>query len=201
MISIFGYILRRCSSTIVNLISLIINNNFLLSRLLKRQILKSLITSYDLKTFVETGTYLGDTSLYLSRVVKKGSTIEVSKFLYTRAKFRLRKKKNIEVLLGDSVEVLGNILGAINTPCLFYLDGHFSGGISSSAKNYSSPLNLELEIIKSFHFLKGSIIVIDDARELGRTDGYPEINEIERIFENQKFSKIELCDLLIILFN
>lgn len=201
MINFVGYLLRRFLAFIVNLLSLIFKINYFQSRLLKTQILISLVKNYNLKSFVESGTYLGDTSINLSKSVDKLYTIEVSKFLYNLAKFRLRKKRNIELIKGDSAEILGNLLKNIGNPCLFYLDGHYSGGISSSAIEYESPLKRELESIGSFYHLSGSIVVVDDARELGVTKGYPSIKEIEIMFKDKEISKIIMCDLLIIIFS
>ena len=62
-------------------------------------------------------------------------SIELDKELYENAAKFFRKDKHIEIIQGDSSKVLPEILKNINQRCLFWLDGHFSGGITAKG-NY-----------------------------------------------------------------
>ena len=83
---------------------------------------------------------------------------------------------NIAVIHGDSGEVLPSLLNNIDTSCLFWLDGHYSGGVTSKGEK-DTPILEELKCVLS-HSIKNHIILIDDARcFIGEFD-YPTLFEI-----------------------
>jgi len=59
--------------------------------LYKEQLIKLLAVKYGLKTFVETGTYYGDTTHSVARFFDKLYTIELDDHLYDKAKRRFAK--------------------------------------------------------------------------------------------------------------
>jgi hypothetical protein len=129
-------------------------------------------------TFVETGTYLGDMSSYASCLFSRVHTIELSVELAKRAADRLAGVPNVTVHQGDSGRVLRDLLPIIDTPCVFWLDGHFSGGITARGET-DTPILAELEAI-AHHAVRPHAIFIDDARVFGTDDMYPTLEEVFR---------------------
>lgn len=113
-------------------------------------------------TFIETGTYLGDTTEIAAQHFPNVQTIELSKELFEKAKKRFNKKKNIILHQGDSAEILPSIIKKIKNKTVFFLDAHFSMGSTAKGQT-NTPIITELEKIKhSTH--KNAIIIIDDIR-------------------------------------
>lgn len=116
---------------------------------------------YELRTFVETGTYMGDTTAAIAPLFDRCFTIELSGELHARAVERFAKQPHVTCVRGDSGAVVGDILRRIDQPALFWLDAHHSGGITADA-GYD-PVLKELSSIFS-HPIKGHVVLIDDAR-------------------------------------
>src|SRR3546814_8821265 len=57
---------------------------------------------YPQETWVETGTYLGETTAFLSKNSNKVITIEPSEELFSKAANRIKSSPNVEVLPGGS---------------------------------------------------------------------------------------------------
>lgn len=104
-------------------------------------------------TFIETGTYRGETSIWASEYFARVITIEASKEIYTN--LNLKKFANITALFGNSTELLQHI---IRESSIFYLDAHNSGGATFN----SYPLLDELDIVNGSNF--DHVIIVDDAR-------------------------------------
>jgi hypothetical protein len=125
--------------------------------------------------FIETGTFMGDTTKWASARFKDVHTIELSESLYNQVKNELLEKGNITPHLGDSRDILPKILANINNNIVFWLDGHYSAGVTAG-KDDPCPLLKELEIILSRN--NEDIILIDDARCLLDGEGWPTIFEL-----------------------
>ena len=95
-----------------------INNSFL-------YLLQDDYTKY--KCFIETGTLNGDTIFALEPYFNKLYTVEFSEKYYINTLKKYRGNK-INFLLGDSSIVFESLLTNITDKCIFFLDGHFSGG-------------------------------------------------------------------------
>ena len=67
---------------------------------------------------------------------------------------------------GNSPDVLRSLAATIDEPVLFYLDAHWSGGVTAHGE-VEVPLLEELEIIRKRPH--GDFIIIDDARLIGKT--------------------------------
>jgi hypothetical protein len=125
------------------------------------EIILELKEAYRIKNFIETGTYSGDTAYWASQVFEQVLTIEYSQFIYEKAAQKYTHINNIEFLYGDTRQQLSNIIQDLNTPSLFWLDAHWSGGLTYGETD-QCPLIEEIEIINNSdheHF-----IFIDDAR-------------------------------------
>jgi hypothetical protein len=114
----------------------------------------------DIEVFIETGTNRGNTIINMYGSFKKLYTIEIKKELYDAAMNRFSQSENVELYLGDSVEVLPELLKKVEESAVFFLDGHWSHEDTGRGKT-DTPLLDELTIINRLHN-KNSIIIIDD---------------------------------------
>lgn len=131
-----------------------------------------------LKTMIETGTYRGDMDYALRSVFSRIVTIELSSELHAAAKRRFEKFAHIECLQGDSSQLLPKLLAEIDTPCLFWLDAHYSAGKTARGAS-DTPISIELDAVLK-HRVKNHIVLIDDARCFDGTHGYPLLSDLER---------------------
>lgn len=143
----------------------------------KRGLLKKIIKNIKFDNAIETGTYLAQTTKILIKYIPNVYSFEIKKDLYLFAKKKYRKTK-INFIYGDSAEKLGNLLKKLRGPTLFFLDGHASGGITTRGE-FVTSLRRELEILKDYKNIKGSLILIDDALSLNGTNDYPSIKDLE----------------------
>jgi hypothetical protein len=81
-------------------------------------------------TWVETGTYLGDTTSILSTVAKMVYSIEPEPTLFSKAEQRFSNTSNVKIIKGLSEEVFPKLLPTISGNVCFWLDGHYSEGIT-----------------------------------------------------------------------
>jgi len=140
------------------------------------------VFQYD--TFIETGTYMGD----MINAQKKNflflHTIEFSHRLAKIAKKRFSNLKNIHVHEGDSADIIFRILRRIHAPSIFWLDAHYSGGITGK-NSTNTPILSELHAIFQLSSLP-HVILIDDARLfIGKYD-YPTIGNIAKLIKKYR---------------
>ncbi len=131
---------------------------------------------------IETGTFLGETTILLSKFSKKVISFEPQKELFTFATKRCARFKNIQILNAESNTKLGEILQELptNSDVNFWLDGHFSGGFTFQG-TLDTPIKLELKaIMMNLPKLREVRIAIDDFREFldGISDIYPSRSEL-----------------------
>jgi len=115
----------------------------------------------NVSTFVETGTFKGETAAWASHHFKKVITIENSKIYFDEAKTTHKDLHNVEFLFGDSRSVIKDILGQILEPAIFWLDAHWCG-LDSEGSNDQCPIIEEIKLIGSTGIKH--CIFIDDAR-------------------------------------
>ena len=150
----------------------------------KHQVIKK----YNLQKslWIETGTYYGDTTKILSDIAEKVISIESDKRLYDLAIKKFENSKKINVINGESQNLLQDILKneSYKNLCLF-LDAHtcldhITNKLISKNETLETPIMIELNIIESFIKKFNNInILIDDIRLFdGKTQNYPNINEI-----------------------
>jgi len=137
----------------------------------KQRLLSRYSRRYRLRTLVETGTYLGDMVHAMRRRFRSIISIELSPELSAKAKARFAAYSNITILEGDSSVVLPKILRGIQQPSLFWLDGHYSAGITARGAE-ETPVSAEIGAILD-HRIQGHVILIDDARNFDGTHDYP----------------------------
>ena len=143
------------------------------SQIKRTEIITSILETYKPEVILETGTFLGSTTEYLSAYAKKVITIERSELYYLVAAARLQKIDNVELLNENSSEYIIN--NKFNDKSyFFYLDAHWG--------NYL-PLQDELEQIFK---MKNFIVCIDDFKVPDEQDwGYDGRDEV---FDNSELS-------------
>lgn len=150
----------------------------------KRQTLAAYGTAFQIDTLIETGTFMGETMHALEKHFRKLYSIELSHELAVRAQDRFRKHSKIKIIEGDSGAVLPALLSNIRTRCLFWLDGHYSGGVTAQG-NIDTPIIQELHTIFS-HPIRDHVILIDDARLFNGTEDYPTIDKLKQLIAEMR---------------
>ncbi len=151
--------------------------------LMKRAILSKIATDHGAEVFVETGTFRGDTPWCFRNDFRKIFSIEVQPQLAELAANRFSKHLHIEIVEGDSAKKLAEIIPRIDGPVLFWLDGHYSAGITGRGEN-DCPIWGELAAING-KLAHPFVIVVDDARCFGVDEGYPTLDEL-RAYVSEK---------------
>lgn len=125
------------------------------------EVIQSLAKEFEIENAVETGTFLGGTTNFLSACFDEVHTIEIVEENMHKAQEHLKNKDNIYYHLGSSETVLKEILPNLEGKrTLFYLDAHW---------NEYWPLLDELEEIAKTH-KDNCVIVIDDFKVPKRRD-------------------------------
>lgn len=129
--------------------------------------------------FVETGTYLGETTNIAKNIFQEVHTVEIKRELFENAKSKFSNHSNVICHLGDSSILLEDICKTLDKPTCFWLDGHWSAGHTGKGlKNV--PLYEELQLIMK-HCSQKCVILIDDCRLFEKTgehlDGWEVINK------------------------
>lgn len=131
---------------------------------------------FDTRVLVETGTFLGDNIYALRNDFDRIISIELAPVLAARARQRFARESHVAILLGDSANVLPEVLAELNEPALFWLDAHWSGGITAHAEK-ETPIMEEVDAILR-HPVKDHVVLMDDARLLGQRQDYPTLETL-----------------------
>ena len=116
-------------------------------------------------TFVETGSYHGSGIHYSHQAgFTKVVSIEPVEEFYELCSKKFAEqitKGSIKLVLGSSEEKLSEVISQIDSPIVYWLDGHFQGA-DSSAKN--CPLSDEVDSILSRGIFPSDVVMVDDIR-------------------------------------
>jgi hypothetical protein len=106
-----------------------------------------------IQSIIETGTFRGTTTEWLAGFGVPVTTVESYRPAFEFSVRRLRRRENVSIRFGTSVEVLREHLPTVgrDTPTMFYLDAHWEGHL---------PLAEELDTICAT--LTRFVIVVDD---------------------------------------
>jgi hypothetical protein len=131
-----------------------------------------------MEIFVETGTYMGDTSRRASRFFKEVYSFEISEKLYEYSKSMINMFYigNVTLELGDSVVLLEKVIKEDDRQAFFFLDAHQSGPETSNNGEWV-PLLKELDVINKHYGKKPGIVCIDDYRLWSNYWDWAEISE------------------------
>jgi hypothetical protein len=115
----------------------------------------------DSTVFVETGTFHGETTRWAASHFPVVHTIERSESLHAMHSGALSRLKGVTPHLGDSRDVLPNVVAEIgDRRAVHWLDGHWSGG-ETAGEGDECPVLAELACLSP---RTDDIILIDDAR-------------------------------------
>jgi hypothetical protein len=138
-------------------------------------LVKPLLDKYDIPYLIETGTANGDSVRAAAPMFEKIWTIEL---IHGRQKTE-DSPKNVNFLIGDSVELLPKIITEllelkgekIAQYILFYLDAHYCDDVPNESGIPECPLLEEILCITEYG--QDAIIIIDDARLFFGHPPYP----------------------------
>lgn len=94
--------------------------------------------------------------------MSKTSNAPVADIYFQQAKDRFKSYANVELLHGDSGSLMPLVLSKLTTPALFWLDGHYSGGLTEQVE-CDTPVSAELQEILTSQ-CKSRVILVDDIR-------------------------------------
>jgi len=155
--------------------------------------------------WIETGTYTGETTWFLSTIGSVVISLEPAKPLAMAAVRKFSSFKNVRIIEGTSEENLDLVLLSLEknqkADISFWLDGHYSGGDTFLAEE-ECPVLKELEIIERHitEFQKISIL-IDDVRVFSPTglivNGYPSLSFLVAWADQKKLKWVIENDIFI----
>ncbi|KAL7524363.1 hypothetical protein ACHAWF_000919 [Thalassiosira exigua] len=154
----------------------------------KRVVLVHPLVKGEHECLVETGTNTGQTTEYVGKYYTNVTTIEKFAPLHEKAVAKFRQSTHIEVLGGDTVDILPGVVS--REPhygnCVYWLDAHNTYGRKQWAPS-KNPLLQEFDIIASSKDgERDAYIVMDDYRlfnvmgEYGMVSPYPLHAEIQK---------------------
>jgi len=152
---------------------------------MKQRIVLDYAAVSETRVFIETGTYYGNMLQACLGHFDKLISFEIESHFYRRAQKVFGRMSNVTLVHGDSGELLPKILCMIKCPCLFWLDAHYSCGLTGRAK-LETPIRSELEAILS-HTHRHTIL-IDDASSFDGMHDYPKIAWIDEVARKAGYS-------------
>src|SRR5215218_1363118 len=152
--------------------------------IVKEELIRDYARTFNTNVLIETGTYLGDMIHAMKKSFARIVSFELDQKLAAQASERFSADKHVEIVQGDSGKLLGDHLSTINEPCLFWLDGHYSGGITAKG-TLETPIKNELTAFLS-HPVDGHVILIDDARCFTGENDYPTLDELRNFVAERK---------------
>jgi hypothetical protein len=175
---------------------------------LSREFVLGLRDVFEIRSFVETGTYIGDTLAKLCADFDILESIELSRDYHELAVKRFAGEPNIRLVNADSTTGLEMVLGRLPAArALFWLDAHYSGGDTAKGES-NTPITSELAVILA-NRERSDIILIDDLRYFWRAQpgflqheallGYPSARDIVKLLNSgvHEYDCFALSDALL----
>lgn len=150
--------------------------------LLKQRTVREYGKRYGLRVLIETGTYYGEMISAVRNSFDHIYSVEFDPVLAQQAARMFVRDSKIQILEGDSQQVLPALLKSLAHPALFWLDAGYYGwaGLESDKRR----LSVELEAILR-HPLKGHVILMDDAHGLDGKSGALTVPELKLRIESE----------------
>ncbi len=125
-----------------------------------------MLTKADPSILIETGTLKGQNVVRLAPWFQRAYSIELSPDLWraAREKFGLSTEGGIYFLLGDSAELLPELLKRIRKPVVLYLDAHYCADDQVAASEF--PLWAELDAAARHPY--ADLVIVDDVHNFGK---------------------------------
>lgn len=115
-------------------------------------------------TWVETGTFMGVTTRFLSQHAKMVYSLEPAPLLFSNAETAFKGNDRVKIINDISERVFPDLLPKIHGDVNFWLDGHYSDGVTHKGPN-DTPIIAELEVISlNLSRWPRVAILIDDIR-------------------------------------
>jgi hypothetical protein len=126
-------------------------------------------------TWVETGTYRGETTALLAGVARRVVSLEPEPTLHAAAVRRFVGTPNVEIVNATSEQAFEELLPTLEGAVCFWLDGHFSGGPTFKGPS-DTPVLHELAVIATqLARWQQALVLVDDLRLFnGRVHSYGE---------------------------
>jgi predicted O-methyltransferase YrrM len=130
--------------------------------------IKNIKEKQNINIFVETGTLYGDGVDYaLSSGFDTIISIEINAQLAQAAREKYKNIPQVQIIEGNSAEVIDTICKQIQEPILFWLDAHFPGADAGlcghlDEADYNARVPLEKELESIYNRNKKDIIICDD---------------------------------------
>jgi hypothetical protein len=147
----------------------------------KAELIRRYRNQFDLAVFVETGTFKAEMIEAQHDCFQKLISIELSPQLHAAARAKFSQDAKVELYQGDSGVKLAEAVKNINGPALFWLDAHYSMGITAG-RHHEAPIIKELSCLVHRKQAR-DVILIDDARLFGWDFGYPRLKVIQTFVE------------------
>lgn len=144
----------------------------------KRRFLLRLFRERNHELLVESGTFRGGTVEYFLSHAKRIVSVEIETHLHEAACRRFESCPSVELLLGDALDVIPQVLRDVSQPPLVYLDGHFTGGVNQEPGQFVEPAPGILQKLGHLELPTGTSIVVDDLRLFGHGAGFPTLVEL-----------------------
>lgn len=144
--------------------------------LIKQRMIRTAAEGFGTRVLVETGTLFGDMVEAMKGRFRRVYSIEISPELAHKASRRFAADANVRIIEGDSMVALKDLLPEIREPALFWLDGHYSGGITGKGEK-ETPITEEVDAIFATPY--PHVVMIDDARCFGTEKDYPTLDALK----------------------
>lgn len=141
----------------------------------KESVVLAYASRFGPRLFIETGTLHGDMVEATRDAFEHVWSIELDEALWNAAVERFRAYPQVTIVHGDSATALPEIVRDQADPILYWLDGHWSGGVTARG-SLDTPLLAELTTVLA-RGNANDVILIDDARLFGTGD-YPSLKQV-----------------------
>jgi hypothetical protein len=115
-------------------------------------------------TWIETGTYLGDTTDFLAARFPMVYSIEPATALYEAGRKRFGNRTNVKLLHGSSETVFPGLLKQLHGKVCFWLDGDASGGVTFQGASTTPVMTELLAIEAALPQFSSLVVLVDDMR-------------------------------------
>jgi hypothetical protein len=150
-----------------------------LPSVLKRRVIASYAQRHKLKTFVESGTYLGETVAFMRSYCPRVYSVEFQVHLAKAAQERFAHDPSIRIFQGDGSAWIPRIVAELKEPALFWLDGHFAAGTARDGELACPTVQEISSVLADTRY--PHLLLVDDAREFQGEGGYPTLDVLQQV--------------------
>ena len=151
--------------------------------IVKQMTIQEYQQKYHCGVLVESGTFRGDMVEAQKKFFKKIISIELATELFEKAKRKFSKDPHVQILQGDSGQVLSTVMKDMTEPAVFWLDGHYSA-LETAKGSTECHIYKELDCILDAKPMN-HVILIDDARDFTGRGDYPAVDALTSYIKNK----------------